>query len=823
MQKTSDYPYYRCEFREFNVVQSAVLPFLDKDVNLVVASNTSTGKCISGDSKVVLANGEYRSIESIFDSSNGNTCDVLSLSQSDLKIKTSRATLVRFPSEQVYSITLKTGETIKVTPEHPFFVKRKDGMCWVRADQLSKQDYVAVPNLIPEPINTDSRINVSAFLDYAQRYGNFYVDGSERLRKFIEHGNGRKYGARKRGANRLDVEKFKIDYWLDKTKMPLKVYTKVGDVENSEHIQLFSRSSKVPTNIPVVMTSDLAWLLGIIIADGSLSSHTVRVFSGDKCVLGKSRKILHDIFGLDSTVSKDSRNLCFRLCCSSKVLVNFLNWIGIPTGKKSQIVYAPSLIMRQPNAVVRCFLSGLFDGDGYCEKFSIGYCSDSENLIDDVKLLLLRFGIVSFKKNRNIGGKLRYRLNIYGSKMTFLFGNKIGFSIHRKQKICKSLPKKTRVENTNFDIIPHCMDSLRKLKHKIPHRRKFSASIGHVISGRREHISKNALSVFLKENPLVGEKEWNELNMIVKSDILFVGVISVEKHPYGNFVYDMTVPKSQNFISNGIIVHNTALAECMFGYHLETNDTNKVIYVSPYKAISHERYRTWTANKQFASKGILLCTSDDVPTPEDFASCRIYIMTSESLDSKTRTPSYRGWLDDTACVVFDEAHLLAQDGRGSSVEAALMRVSHMNPKARLVLLSATMSNAMELAKWIKSLNGKETKCVQSNWRPVKIQFAYHGYKDDDEKDFVNTDRIETVAELVKQNRGEKILIFVHSKRIGKDVTERLRKMGVSCAFHNASLSASKREKIEKLFDDQNSGLNVLISTSTLSSGVNIGG
>jgi replicative superfamily II helicase len=40
-------------------------------------------------------------------------------------------------------------------------------------------------------------------------------------------------------------------------------------------------------------------------------------------------------------------------------------------------------------------------------------------------------------------------------------------------------------------------------------------------------------------------------------------------------------------------------------------------------------------------------------------------------------------------------------------------------------------------------------------------------------------------------------------------------------FHNASLSAAKRRKIEEVFGDANSGLNVLVSTSTLGAGVNL--
>jgi replicative superfamily II helicase len=139
---------------------------------------------------------------------------------------------------------------------------------------------------------------------------------------------------------------------------------------------------------------------------------------------------------------------------------------------------------------------------------------------------------------------------------------------------------------------------------------------------------------------------------------------------------------------------------------------------------------------------------------------------------------------------------------------------------RIILLSATMGNAKEIAKWVKTLNGKETKSIQSSWRPSKIEINYHTF-DDSGRDSEDK-KIQAVIDLVEQKRfGEKLIVFVHSKNTGVKIVKHLSKKKVKTVFHNASVSAGRRKSIEKMFGDPYSGLDVLVSTSTLSSGVNL--
>jgi len=285
-----------------------------------------------------------------------------------------------------------------------------------------------------------------------------------------------------------------------------------------------------------------------------------------------------------------------------------------------------------------------------------------------------------------------------------------------------------------------------------------------------------------------------------------------------NIAQEAVVPfldKDVNLIiSFETAVGKTVLAEGCFAYHL-LNDDGKVAYICPFKSLAEQKYDDWKENPQLCSKGVVVSTSDIKTSPDECVNSGLMVATNESFDAKSRSRSYVSWMKSLACVVFDEAHMLADKSRGGALEASMMRLAEINPSCRMVLLSASMSNAKEIAKWVKSLNGKATKCIESSWRPTKIEMEYHE---------VNG-RFELIDKSVEMasDAGGKTIVFVHSKSVGNDIKKALKKKKVSCAFHNASLKPDMRKKVEKAFNDNFSGMDILISTSTLSAGVNIGG
>ena len=195
-------------------------------------------------------------------------------------------------------------------------------------------------------------------------------------------------------------------------------------------------------------------------------------------------------------------------------------------------------------------------------------------------------------------------------------------------------------------------------------------------------------------------------------------------------------------------------------------------------------------------------------------------MTSELLDSLTRrTDKVIEWFQKVGVLVVDEAHLLTMKKRGSALECALMRFSKMSD-AKIIFLSATMSNTRELAGWLSSLNGKSTYLIETDWRPCKLDIWYEPYSDAGEYFDKIDSLIGNVINRLESYPDDKFIVFVHSKSIGKRLLSTLIGAGVNANFHNADLSSDQRKDVTANLRAQVAA-RVLVATSTLAYGLNL--
>ena len=77
-------------------------------------------------------------------------------------------------------------------------------------------------------------------------------------------------------------------------------------------------------------------------------------------------------------------------------------------------------------------------------------------------------------------------------------------------------------------------------------------------------------------------------------------------------------------------------------------------------------------------------------------------------------------LDGLAVVVLDEVHYLQDRYRGPVWEEVIV---HLDPAVRLVCLSATVSNAEEVAAWIETVRGPTAAVIEER-RPVTLEHRY---------------------------------------------------------------------------------------------------
>jgi ATP-dependent RNA helicase HelY len=153
----------------------------------------------------------------------------------------------------------------------------------------------------------------------------------------------------------------------------------------------------------------------------------------------------------------------------------------------------------------------------------------------------------------------------------------------------------------------------------------------------------------------------------------------------------------------------TVVAE--YGAEAALRDGKRAFYTAPIKALSNQKYRDLVELHGDDRVGLL--TGDNSINGD----APIVVMTTEVL----RNMIYGGRdLEDLAVVVLDEVHFLQDTYRGPVWEEVII---HLPRHVRLVCLSATVSNAQELADWIETVRGPTRAIVESR-RPVRLDNLY---------------------------------------------------------------------------------------------------
>jgi len=150
----------------------------------------------------------------------------------------------------------------------------------------------------------------------------------------------------------------------------------------------------------------------------------------------------------------------------------------------------------------------------------------------------------------------------------------------------------------------------------------------------------------------------------------------------------------------------TAVAE--YALSMALRDKQRLIYTSPIKALSNQKYR----DLQDEFKDVGLMTGDVTINPN--ATCMI--MTTEIL----RSMLYRGSevVREVAWVVFDEVHYMRDRDRGVVWEETMILLPDT---VRLVFLSATIPNSREFAEWICRIKHQCCHVIYTDKRPVPLQ------------------------------------------------------------------------------------------------------
>jgi len=154
----------------------------------------------------------------------------------------------------------------------------------------------------------------------------------------------------------------------------------------------------------------------------------------------------------------------------------------------------------------------------------------------------------------------------------------------------------------------------------------------------------------------------------------------------------------------------TVIAE--YGLDMMLEAGQRGFYTAPIKALSNQKYHDLCAF--YGNDRVGLLTGDNAINVE----APLLVMTTEVLRNMIYARSSA--LDDLGVVVLDEVHFLQDEYRGPVWEEVII---HLEPEVRLVALSATVSNAEEIADWLTTVRGP-TRAVVEGRRPVELRNLY---------------------------------------------------------------------------------------------------
>ena len=212
----------------------------------------------------------------------------------------------------------------------------------------------------------------------------------------------------------------------------------------------------------------------------------------------------------------------------------------------------------------------------------------------------------------------------------------------------------------------------------------------------------------------------------------------------------------------------------------------------------------------------------------------MWVATTEKFEALCRTSALREALADVGVLVVDEIHLLGDEVRGPVLEALLTRIRDGAAKTRIVGLSATVSNAEQIADWLRA------RLLRSTWQPSRLTWQLPVIPAS--TDFAATETARSrlaaaITGLVTRDGGS-VIVFCGSKRNvrrtalvvaasrGVDVsgvqqadTQRLEQICRQARIGLHYQGWEHRREAEQAFRQRET--DVLIATSTVAAGVNL--
>lgn len=384
--------------------------------------------------------------------------------------------------------------------------------------------------------------------------------------------------------------------------------------------------------LPDWLTPDLAAFLAYVVAEGhTVDSHHTTITqhrSLNPETHDHIRTLARTLFGWDG--NEDSLNRDITIGISSVRIRTYLQNLGV-----QQVLSAeknvPWPIFRGTRESVRSFLRAFFDAEGSVGDGSVEVSSASEQVMKEIQILLLRFGIICTRSPKKVKGydHTYWRLVLCGDDLR-AFRDHIGFLTPRKQEALNVAAEKP--SNTNLDVVPYAREMVGALRQDLlmwatvrgPNGTRkgtgikqfgvsFEKTLNHIRHGwRTKGQKRNPTYGFLREMLDVARKvgadqgpAYKAVETVVNNHFFYdpIEIIESGEQP----VMDLEVDHPRHsFVADGFVNHNTIQTIASLCFLWEKNKDLKAIVLTSKSAVEQwggEFEKFTTGVKVFICRG----------------------------------------------------------------------------------------------------------------------------------------------------------------------------------------------------------------------------
>ncbi len=299
------------------------------------------------------------------------------------------------PSDRIYEVRLASGRSVSVTAGHNLFSLDRNGeLMRLRTLQLGPGSRVAIPRRVPDPVLPDAVLDLRMLVPESD-YSWLVVEGPT------------VGGALDEPAVREMLKTAgyaHVDFYRRRRAMPIAVARQVpGLIDRLDDGDILrGRGARRGLPVKIAVSDELAWLLGLYVAEGYRRRNQVVVSNTDDAILDRAETVLASL-GQIVYRSKGA-----AITCTSQILTALLGWLG--TGGGAHIKRLPVAAFGWPRRLQVALFEGLMDGGGSRDSQRDSYWSTSPGLVDDVLLLAQRLGLRAAAYRRSRTGAPVYQI-----------------------------------------------------------------------------------------------------------------------------------------------------------------------------------------------------------------------------------------------------------------------------------------------------------------------------------------------------------------------------------------------------------------------------